>query len=189
MPGRGRRTRMPGKFEGLKAVGHHALFRRLAVVQVRKYLQNVLFTLARLLLHGSCAFPFFNGGTVLALPPDVASCCKWHFNLEQVQILAVEDTDWRKHTNDHVTVQRGEAADERLGLGHLELQVVDQKTDAAGVLRAREEDDVPVALQTLARLFAAAVGVLQSDDACRATLSIELYFCVSSGTMAGAASA
>jgi len=64
-----------------------------------------------------------------------------------------------------VTVQRGKAADERLGLGHLELQMVDQKADTAGVLRAREEHNVPVALQTLARLFAATVRVLETDDA------------------------
>ena len=82
-----------------------------------------------------------------------------------MQILAVENADRREHANDHVTVQRGEAADERLGLGHLELQVVDQKADAAGVLGAREEHNVPVALQALARLFAAAVRVLQTDDA------------------------
>ena len=44
MPTPSRRSRVPVELQGLKAVGHDPLFWNLTVVQVRKDLQNALFS-------------------------------------------------------------------------------------------------------------------------------------------------
>jgi len=69
MPTPSRRSRVPVELQGLKAVGHDPLFWNLTVVQVRKDLQNALFS--RLLLLRPLR--------LFALAADVATCCKWHF--------------------------------------------------------------------------------------------------------------
>ena len=70
MPTPSRRSRVPVELQGLKAVGHDPLFWNLTVVQVRKDLQNVLFSRLALLLRPLRLF---------ALAADVAACSKWHF--------------------------------------------------------------------------------------------------------------
>jgi hypothetical protein len=70
MPTPSRRSRVPVELQGLKAVGHDPLFWNLTVVQVRKDLQNALFSRLALLLRPLRLF---------ALAADVAACSKWHF--------------------------------------------------------------------------------------------------------------
>ena len=83
LPTPARRTWRTVEFEGLKAVGHNALFRRLAVVQVRKDLQNALFAPRALLLlslaTGTCGpTPSCRPLRLFALAADVTACSKWH---------------------------------------------------------------------------------------------------------------
>ena len=83
MPTPSRRSRVPVELQGLKAVGHDPLFWNLTVVQVRKDLQNALFSRLLSLATGT------RGPTpsalllrplrLFALAADVATCCKWHF--------------------------------------------------------------------------------------------------------------
>ena len=78
MPTPSRRSRVPVELQGLKAVGHDPLFWNLTVVQVRKDLQNALFSRLLSLALGTPSL-LLRPLRLFALAADVAACSKWHF--------------------------------------------------------------------------------------------------------------
>ena len=69
------------------------------------------------------------------------------------------------HLDTEPAPELGEALHQLARLPNLHHQVVPHKRDAAVLLRPREEDNVLVALQALARVAPARVRVLETEDA------------------------